>query len=153
MEFPTWPQMELQKNTFQFQAIVQSYNYTIIGSKALRPNTDYTLSLTIHDEKCEINEPIVVCASIIDDTFGGEFNVHRDVTINPNDTAYVAIPVGDLSPDRNYKLITKAILGANMVKQVLIFNPKNTRSSFKRIRPFTNQTIALNFAFLFWIQN
>lgn len=115
MEFPTWPQMGLPKNTFQFQAIVQSYNYIITGSRSLRANSDYTLSLTVYDEKSETNEPIVVRVSIVDDR--DEFTLNRDVTINSNDTVFVAIPVGDLLSDRSYKLIAKGISGTNLYGQ------------------------------------
>lgn len=120
MEFPTWPKMELPNNTFQFQTVVKKSNYTIIASKILRPNAEYTLGLTIYDEKCEIDEPIVVRVSIKDHASEDKcdrFNINRDVTLKPNVTEMVSIFVGDLSVDRKYALIAKGISGTNLYGQ------------------------------------
>lgn len=91
-----------------------SFYYTIVAPKNVRLNSDFVLNLTIHDEKCEINEPAVVGVSIEDSYIlfvKDETKFPQVVTLKPNVTEVVSIPVGDIPIDRNYKLVVKSISG------------------------------------------
>lgn len=98
----------------------EKFYYTILAPKIFRANTDFTLNVTIHDEKNEINEAIVVRAtiesvkSIEDSNSQAEFKVHRDITLKSNVTELVSIPIGNVPTDGNYKLIVKGISGIEL---------------------------------------
>lgn len=92
----------------------ERFYYTIIAPKSFRGNSNYTLNVTIHDAKEPINEPIVVRISIEDEDNDDGFEIHQDVTMTPNVTEVVSIPIGELSLDVNYKLVVKGISGVTL---------------------------------------
>lgn len=92
----------------------EKFYYTILAPKIVRANTDFTLNVTVHDEKNEINEAIVVRASIEDTNSQAEFTVHRDITLKPNVTEVVSIPIGNVPTDANCKLIVKGVSGIEL---------------------------------------
>lgn len=96
---------------------VDKFYYTILAPKTFRANTDFTLNITIHDENGAINGPVVVRASIEDTNSQAEFKVHKDVTLKPNATEVVSIPIGKVPTDGNYKLIVKGISGIELEKE------------------------------------
>lgn len=90
------------------------FYYTIVAPKSFRPNSDFVLNLTIHDAKCELNEPAIVEVSIEDPYIlfvKDEIKIPHVVTLKPNVTEVVSIPVGDIPIDRNYKLVVRSISG------------------------------------------
>lgn len=97
--------------------IEEKFFYTILAPKKIRPNSDFTVNLTIHDANCELNEPIVVRISIQDEDNDNGFQIHHDVTMKPNATEAVKIPVGDISLDNNYKLVVKGISGITLERE------------------------------------
>lgn len=92
----------------------EKFYYTILAPKIFRANADFTLNITIHDENGKFNEAIVVRASIEDTQSKPEFKVHRDVTVKPNVTEVISIPIGNVSTDGIYKLIIKGISGIEL---------------------------------------
>lgn len=96
----------------------EKFYYTIIAPKSFRSNSNYTLNLTIHDVKEPIDEPIVVRVSIEDEDTDDGFEIHQDITMKPNVTEFVSIPIGDISFDLNYKLVVKGITGVTLEKEV-----------------------------------
>lgn len=97
--------------------IQEPFHYTINAPKSFRGNSNYTLNLTIHDAKEPITEPILVRISIEDEDNDDGFEIHQDVTMKPNVTEVVSIPVGELSLDCNYKLVVKGISGVTLEKE------------------------------------
>lgn len=95
----------------------EKFYYTILAPKGIRPNSDFTLNLTIHDAKCDFDEAIVVRISIEDEDDETGFKMHRDVTMKPNETEIVTISVGDLSLEHNYKLVVKGISGITLERE------------------------------------
>lgn len=84
------------------------FYYTIVAPKNIRPNSDFTLNLTIHDAKREFNEAVVVRVSIEDDKDEAGTKIQCDFTMQPNTTEVVSIPIGDVPIHRHYKLVVKA---------------------------------------------
>lgn len=85
--------------------------YTIVASKSVRSNSDFTLNFTIHDAKCEFENEIIVRVSIEDENEAAGFKIHRDITMKSNGTEFVTIPVGELRIDHNYKLVVTGVSG------------------------------------------
>lgn len=106
----------------------EKFYYTIVAPKGLRSNTNFTLNLTIHDAKCEIDEPVVVRVSIEDEESSDGFSVHRDVTMKSNVTEFISIPVGDLSLDSDYKLVVKGISGVTLDREASLDLQTQTHS-------------------------
>lgn len=102
---------EFIQNESEGERSPEKFYYTILAPKSFRANEDYSMYLTIHDAKCEFDEPVVVRVAIEDEDNENRLNIHRDVTMKPNDTEVISIPVGDLSIDCNYKLTVKGISG------------------------------------------
>lgn len=92
----------------------EKFYYTILAPKLFRANNNFTMNFTIHDEKNEINEAIVVRASIEDTNSQAESKVYRDITLMPNVTEVVSIPIGNVPTDGNYKLIVKGVSGIEL---------------------------------------
>lgn len=92
------------------------FNYTIIAPFNFRANDDYTFSLTVHDLESKFDEEVIVRASIEDQHTNhlDKVNIHRCITVNPNVTEMISIPVGDLPVGRKYKFVVKGISGTNM---------------------------------------
>lgn len=85
--------------------------YSIVAPKDIRPNSDFTFILTIHDDKRESKEDVVVRVSIEDKNFEAGTKIHPDIIMRLNITEVVSIPVGNVPIDRDYKLKVKGILG------------------------------------------
>lgn len=95
----------------------EKFYYTILAPKSFRPNSDFIFNLTIHDANCEFNEPIVVRVSIQDEDDDDGFEIHQDVTMKPNATELVKIPIGDVSIEKNYKFVVKGISGITLERE------------------------------------
>lgn len=95
----------------------EKFYYTILAPKKFRPNSDFIANLTIHDANCELNEPIVVRISIQDEDNDNGYQIHHDVTMKPNATELVKIPVGNVSLDNNYKLVVKGMSGITLERE------------------------------------
>lgn len=103
------------KFNWNFSANTENFFYSIVAPKTIQGNTDYTISLTIHDG--DIKEPVVFRISIEDEDNGENgLKIFRDVTLTANTTEFVTIPIGDLSLDSKYKLTVKGISGIALEK-------------------------------------
>lgn len=101
----------------EFERNPEKFYYTIMAPNSFRANTDFTLNFTIHDAKCEFGEPVVVRVSIEDEDNEDGFKIERDVTMKPNVTEVVTIPIGDISVENNYKLAVKGISGVTLERE------------------------------------
>lgn len=112
--------MEIFKNKMEREEdeTLQLFYYTIVTPKNIRPNTDFTFNLTVHDVKCEFKEEVVVRVSIEDEKDEAGTKIHRDITMRPNVTEVVSIPVGDVPIDKDYKLKVKGISGLFIEREV-----------------------------------
>lgn len=95
----------------------EKFYYTILAPKCFRPNSDFIFNFTIHDANCECNEAIIVRVSIQDEDDDNGFEIHQDVTMKPNATESVKIPVGNISLDSNYKLVVKGMAGITLERE------------------------------------
>lgn len=100
----------------------ERFYYTIVAPKSFRANTIFTANVTIHDAKCEFDEPVVVRVSVEDEENDGEntFNAFRDVVMKTNVTETISIPIGDVSFERNYKFVVKGISGITIEQEACI---------------------------------
>lgn len=92
----------------------EKFYYTIQAPQSFRPNSDFIFSLTIHDADCEFQEPVIVRTTIQDEKNDDGFKIERDVTMKPNATEVVTIPIGDVSLDTKYKLTVKGVSGITL---------------------------------------
>lgn len=106
----------------------ERFYYTIVAPKSFRANSEFILNLTIHDLKEEFDEPIVVRVSIEDEDDEAGQNFHRDVTMKPNVTEIVSVPVGDVSLDCNFKLVVKGISGITLEREASLDLQQQTHS-------------------------
>lgn len=106
----------------------EKFYYTILAPKSFRPNSDFSFNLTIHDANCEFDEPIVVRVSIQDEDNDDGFEIHQDVTMKPNATELIKIPVGDISIKTNYKLVVKGISGVTLEREASLDLQTQTHS-------------------------
>lgn len=96
--------------------------YTIVAPKIVKPNSDFAVNLTIHSASTlnltsESEDATVVRVSIEDEDVYNGFKIHRDITMKPNETEVVTIPVDNLLLDRNYMLIVRGLSGISMEHQ------------------------------------
>lgn len=98
---------------------LESFNYTIIAPYNIRANSNFTLSLTVHDAKSDFDDAILVRASIEDQNSNhvSKVNYHRYIVMNANTTEMVSIPVGNLPAEGKYKFVVKGMSGTNMEHQ------------------------------------
>lgn len=106
----------------------EKFYYTILAPKSFRPNSDFAINLTVHDATCEFDEPIVVRASIQDEDNDDGFEIHQDVTMKPNASELVKIPIGDISLSNNYKLVVKGISGITLEREASLELQTQTHS-------------------------
>lgn len=106
----------------------EKFYYTILAPKSFRPNSDFAFNLTIHDATCEFDEPIVIRVSIQDEDNDDGFEIHQDVTMTPNATELIKIPIGDISTNNNYKLVVKGIAGITLEREASLDLQMQTHS-------------------------
>lgn len=94
--------------------------YTILAPKSFRANSEFTLNITVHDETGQLSEAAMLRASIEDNHSHPEFKVHRDITVKPNVTQVVTIPIGNVPIDGNYKLVLKGISGIKLERESVL---------------------------------
>lgn len=87
--------------------IPELFYYTIVAPKIVRPDSNYFMNFTIHDETCKLTENIPVDVSIEDTIDPNIFKINRSVTMQPNVTETLIIPIDCISIVRNYKLVVK----------------------------------------------
>lgn len=106
------------------------FYYAISAPYSFRPNSDYVVTLFSGPDEREISEPVVVRLAIVDDGDDGDADLFRaevTTTIRPNATESITISVGEfLSLDATYKLVAKALQGADFEHEVsLLVQSKN----------------------------
>lgn len=104
--------------------------FTILAPNSIRANTDFVISLTIHEITSELNEAVVVRVGVEDEDDEEGMIIHRDVTLKLNVTESITIPIGDISLDRNYKFVAKGISGVTLDKEAHLNIQTKTKSIF-----------------------
>lgn len=97
----------------------ERFYFSIVAPKTFRANSPFTLNCTIHDADPPLSNkmPVVVRVTIEDENDEEGYEVHRDVTMKMNVTEVISIPVGNVSFDRNYKLVIRGISGVTLEKE------------------------------------
>lgn len=111
-----WPRPNIGISANLFSQPDEKFYYTIVAPKSFRPNSDYTVKLTLLNGSIEWEnrEPIVVSVTIEDESDETLFRVERTATLQLNVTECITIPIGgNVSVDASYSLIVKAISGAS----------------------------------------
>lgn len=83
--------------------------FTITAPANFRPNTDYVVTLTLHESDVPLTEPCVVKVSVQDEQDGNRYNVGKEIQLAVNVTQLLTIPIGDIALDRNYKLVADSV--------------------------------------------
>lgn len=94
----------------------EKFYYTIVAPKSFRPNSDFSVKLTLFNGSIEwaSPEPIVVSVVIEDDQDENLFRIERTAAMQLNVTECITIPVGnDVRCDAGYKLVVKGTQGAS----------------------------------------
>lgn len=95
-------------------------NYAIVGSKIIRPNSDYHVAVSLFD----VLLPWEIRVAIEGDNNG--YNNHRDIIVHPYTSQLVHFNTGDMPPGE-YKLNCKGLAGTDFHQQKsLEFQTKNT---------------------------
>lgn len=100
--------------------VLQDFYYSIVAPKKFRAKSDFTFNFTIHETKHELAEAIVLRVSIEDANDKNGMKLSQDVTMKPNVTEVVSIAVGDVPPEKDYKLVVKGISGVTIEKEVAL---------------------------------
>lgn len=98
----------------------ENFYYTIVAPKSFRPNSDFSVKLTLFKGTVEWKnpEPIIVSVAIEDDQDENLFRIERTATMQMNVTECIMIPVGNnVRFDAGYKLVVKGMQGANFVHE------------------------------------
>lgn len=85
--------------------------YTIVAPQSLRPDTDYKLTLTLHDSEDKLSVPCVAKISIRNEDDASKYNIDKEVTLDVNTTKELVIPIGDIPVNCNYKLVAEGLSG------------------------------------------
>lgn len=85
--------------------------YTIVAPKTFRPNSNFDLTLTLHDSENVLSEPCVAKISIRDEDDENKHNNEQLVPLTVNTTKVLSIPIGDVPADANYKLVAECVSG------------------------------------------
>lgn len=94
----------------------EKFYYTIVAPKSFRPNSDFSVKLTLFNGTIawENPEPIVVSVAIEDVDDENLFRIERSAPMRLNVTECITIPVGsDVLCDAGYKLVVKGTQGAS----------------------------------------
>lgn len=111
----------------------ERFYYTIVAPNSFRANSIYSMNLTIHDPKCEFDEPVILRISIEDEDADDENdvaqpNISQDVEMKPNHTEVISLCVGNISIERNYKLVVKGISGVVIEREASLDLQTQTHS-------------------------
>lgn len=78
--------------------------YTIVASENLRPQSDYRVSVSIHNQ----SEPVTIKLSIQDED---DSIITKELTITSDETKLIHMPVEDLIVNNNFKFTAEGISG------------------------------------------
>lgn len=87
--------------------------YTIVGQESFRPNSNYQISISVHDLDNKLVEQCNIKIGIEMENGEVYLNTERNVIVKPNTTELLTIPIGDLELERVYKLVAKGLSGIN----------------------------------------
>ncbi|XP_037033233.1 CD109 antigen-like [Bradysia coprophila] len=108
--------------------VAKKFLYTIVSSQMLRPNSDFNVSLTIHDSNGDFDGVNIVRVSIEDSDNSAGFKIHQNVELKPNETVIANIPVGDIPVDSHYMLLVKNISGMELEHKATLIIEKPIRT-------------------------
>lgn len=106
------------------EEISEPFFYTIIAPKSFRANSDFCVSVNIHDAKDEFDEPVVVRISIEDEDDDAGMKVYRDIEMKRDCSEIVSIPVGNVNS--NYKFVVKGISGIIFEREASLDSQQQT---------------------------
>lgn len=93
----------------------EKFYYTIVAPKSFRPNSDFSVKMTLFKGTVEWENPeaFIVSVAIEDDQNENLFKIERTATMQLNVTECLTISVGnDVRFDAGYKLVVKGTQGA-----------------------------------------
>ncbi|XP_037033232.1 CD109 antigen-like [Bradysia coprophila] len=108
--------------------VAKKFLYTIVSSQVLRPNSDFNVSLTIHDSNGDFDGVNIVRVSIEDSDNSAGFKIHQNVELKPNETVIANIPIGDIPVDSHYMLLVKNISGMELEHKATLIIEKPIRT-------------------------
>lgn len=82
----------------------QSSFYTIVASENMRPNSNYSVSVSIHDRL----EPTTLKLSIEDDD---EIIAEDEITFMSSGTELLQLEIDDISVNKNFRFVAKGTAG------------------------------------------
>lgn len=110
----------------------ERFYYTIVAPSSFRANSIYSMNFTIHDPKCDFDEPVILRVSIEDEDSDendlAQPNISQDVEMKPNHTEVISLSVGNISIERNYKLVVKGISGVVIEREASLDLQTQTHS-------------------------
>ncbi|XP_053673861.1 thioester-containing protein 1 allele R1-like [Anopheles nili] len=89
-----------------------SYNYSIVGSRIIRSNSDYRVAVTTFDVKT----PIAFRISIVTE---GTTIKSEDVTLSSNDSRIICLPIGNIE-EKDYDLVVEGLSGIVFQKKAAL---------------------------------
>lgn len=95
--------------------------YTIVASENIRPNADYRVSVSIHNQ----TEPVTIKLSIEDDD---DTIIAKEVTLLSDETKLVIMPLDDLIVNNNFKFTAEGISGI-IFKNLTLLNVESKNCS------------------------
>lgn len=102
--------------------VAEPFYYTIVAPTSFREHTAFNVTLSVHrntSENADIPDAIVVRVSIEDENNEkeGAFRVFRDVQLKLDVTEIVALDIGDVPDENNYKLVVRGISGITIERE------------------------------------
>lgn len=95
--------------------------YTIVAPENIRPNTDYRVSVSIHNQ----TEPVTMKLSIEDDD---DKIITKEITVLSGETKLVDLPVEDLTVNNNFKFTAEGVSGI-IFKNLTLLNVESKNCS------------------------
>lgn len=95
--------------------------YTIVAPENIRPNADYRVSVSIHNQ----TEPVTMKLSIEDDD---DTIITKEITLLSDETKLVILPVEDLIVNNNFKFTAEGISGI-IFKNLTLLNVESKNCS------------------------
>lgn len=87
-------------------------HYTIVGSKNIRPNSDYHVAISLHDSSA----PSEITVSIFND---GDYKRNQVITVQPFSTQLLQFNTGDMPPGQ-YIISAEGRTGIHFKNETLI---------------------------------
>lgn len=96
--------------------------YTIVAPENIRPESDYCVSVSIHNQ----SEPVTIKLSIEDDD--DDVIIAKEVTIESGETKLITLPIDDLTVNKIFKFTAEGIAGI-VFKNLTLLNVESKNCS------------------------